>query len=85
MFVHPVNPFKWISGQLDRLDDYKTIALVLYCVGLMIAGILVHSYDSMVSAIVLVLVGVFLSLPGSLLIGAILKLLARLYEAFFPS
>ena len=80
-----MNPFKWMSKQLDRLEDIKTIALVLYCVAVMIAGILAHSYDNMVSAITLVLVGIFLSLPGSLLIGAVLKLLARLYGAFFPS
>jgi hypothetical protein len=80
-----VNPFNWISEQLDILEDYKTMALILYCVGVMIAGILAHSYDSMVSAITLVAVGLILSLPGSLLIGAILKLLARLYDVFFPS
>jgi uncharacterized membrane protein HdeD (DUF308 family) len=74
-----------MSEQLDRLEDLKTIAFVLYCVAVLIAGIPTHSYDSMTSAIVLVLVGVFLSLPGSLLIGAILKLLARLYDVFFPS
>jgi len=74
-----------MSQQLDRLEDLKTIALVLYCVGVMIAGILAHSYDDMASAITLVAVGMILSLPGSLLIGAILKLLARLYDVFFPS
>jgi hypothetical protein len=80
-----VNPFKWVSQQLDMLEDLKTIALVLYCAAVLIAGILTHSYDSMTSAIVLVLVGVFLSLPGSLLMGAILKLMGRLYDAFVHS
>jgi hypothetical protein len=80
-----VNPFKWVSEQLDRLEDLKTIALVLYCAAVLIAGIPTHSYDSMTSAITLVAVGLILSLPGSLLIGAILNLLARLYEVFFPS
>jgi hypothetical protein len=80
-----VNPFKWISKQLDRLEDLKTISMVLYFVAVLIAGLSTHSYDDLMSVFTLAIVGIILSLPGSLLIGAILKLLARLYEAFFPS
>jgi hypothetical protein len=74
-----------MSKQLDVLEEFETISVVLYCVAVLMAGIPTHSYESMTSAIILVLVGIFLSLPGSLLIGAILKLLARLYEVFFTS
>lgn len=80
-----MNPFKWISKQLDRLEDLKTISMVLYFVAVLIAGLSTHSYDDLMSVFTLAIVGIILSLPGSLLIGAILKLLARLYEAFFPS
>jgi hypothetical protein len=80
-----VNPFKWISKQLDRLEDLKTISMALYFVAVLIAGLPTHSYDDLMSVFTLAIVGIILSLPGSLLIGAILKLLARLNEAFFPS
>jgi len=74
-----------MAKQLDRLEEFEMISVVLYCIAVLIAGIPTHSYEDMTSAVILILVGVFLSLPGSLLIGAILKLLARLYERLFPS
>jgi len=80
-----VNPFKWISKQLDRLEDLKTISMALYFVAVLIAGLPTHSYDDLMSVFTLAIVGIFLSLPGSLLMGVVLKLLARLYDVLFSS
>ena len=80
-----MNPFKWMLSQYERLGDLEAVSLVLYCVAVLIAGAVTGSYEDLASIIALALVGFVLSIPGSLAIGALLKALAQIYDAFFSS
>lgn len=82
MWVSCVNPFKWVSEILDAVDEFEQAAFVIYCVGLLLGGLVTHAYDEIASLAILALVGFMLALPASLLLGAVLRLLAEVFDKF---
>lgn len=78
--INIVNPFERVSDILDRLDELQRIALALYFVGVCLAGLALHAFDDMTSLLILAAVGSIMSIPGSILIHAILDLFAQLFE-----
>jgi hypothetical protein len=74
-----------ISKELDRLGDLETISLVLYWIVVLLVGLGTHAYANAISLVILGLVGFIMTIPGSLLIGAVLELLAQPYDMLFQS
>lgn len=77
-----MNPFKWVSEVLDAVDEFEEAAFVIYCLGLLLGGLMTHAYDEVASLAILALVGFLLALPASLLLGAVLRFLSELFEKF---
>jgi hypothetical protein len=68
-----------VSRVLDLLGDLKQISVVLYCLGVFLYGAVTHSYDEATNTLTLAFVGIVLSIPGSLLTGALINLGQMLY------
>jgi hypothetical protein len=71
-----------VSEVLDRIDEFEEAAFVIYCVGLLLGGLVTHAYDEVASLAILALVGFILAIPASLVLGAVLRLLAELFDKF---
>ena len=80
MYMSSVNPFKWISEMLDRVDELEETVLVLYCVGVLLVGIATQAYEDASSLVILAVVGSITAIPFSLLMAAVLRFLSELYE-----
>lgn len=77
-----MNPFKRVSKVLDTVDEHEKIAFVVCYIGLLLGGAVTHAYDRVASLAVLALVNFILALAASLLLGAILRFLAKIYDEF---
>jgi len=74
-----MNPFKWVSEVLDTADEIDQAAFVIYIIAVLLTGLLTHAYEEVASLAIFALVGFLLALPASLLLVAVLRLLAEFF------